>query len=664
MLSSTGVTKALVALAVVFPLAALAENADPQADVKYKSVSDSSNNKINMVITTLEDILQSVVNEEKEETTMYNKYVQWCSTETTGMAKDLVEMKAELSNAKVFSEEATATIDALTLTIRKNEEETEETKDAVAQAVNLRNDDDEKYNEEMQTNTQSLRQLDQAIDHVNGVQHQGGFLQNGVLQRLTLNQPGESSYVLGVMKGLKDKLVKTRTEVMKTEEEEVSMHNSFMQTKGQSLANLQEATTNKKIENTETHGRKESTQRKISKLTEEIAELEDRSKHTKDVCEKTTEEWKVRQEDRTKEKAALTEAIRFLTESNKEQLFLFQKRTEESNEEDSIFTPTFVQTASDYKYADNAFFAAASAELSGESGEVDRHMEKENFDGIKEVVRKLIISHQDNQKEETEKKKYCEKEIATKDDEKEQTIIDLDAVKANIEKKSAESEQLAKEVDNMYQAIEDIKRGLEDATKIRKQENHLYETSSKDRILAIKVLNQAKAVLNEFYKHGNKKLMQIAGSQPAKWSPGSPRKTTATFGAVSMIQDILDDVKKEQSDATKAEEDAKVEYANLAKESRENTDEKHQDITQRVTAKAKLGVQINTLKETEVQLTNDLGAINHQLASLHEACDELLQFYNRRVKARSFEVAQLRDVMDIVSGSSIAARTGLLAEDA
>merc|ERR1712159_245414 len=149
------------------------------------------------------------------------------------------------------------------------------------------------------------------------------------------------------MKGLKDKLVKTRTEIMKTEEEKVSMHNSFMQTKGQSLANLQEATTNKKIENTEVNGRKDSTERKIAKLTEEIAELEERSKHTEDMCEKTREEWKVRQEDRTKEKAALTEAIRFLTESNKEQLLLLQKRTEESDDEDSVFSPAFVQTDSD-----------------------------------------------------------------------------------------------------------------------------------------------------------------------------------------------------------------------------------------------------------------------------------------------------------------------------
>jgi len=37
-----------------------------------------------------------------------------------------------------------------------------------------------------------------------------------------------------------------------------------------------------------------------------------------------------------------------------------------------------------------------------------------------------------------------------------------------------------------------------------------------------------------------------------------------------------------------------------------------------------------------------------------------MQFYDKRKKGRAFEVNQLRDVMDILSGSSIATRTGLM----
>merc|ERR1719324_645667 len=239
-----------------------------------------------MVISTLKDIFQSVANEEKEETLMFDKYMQWCKSEMGMLSKELSESRTELANSKVLDEEQLASIDTLSLTVSKNEKEIEETKDAIAQAVALRADENGKYTEDVQLNTQSLRQIETAIKHIRGVQQQGGFLQNGVLKKLQLNQPGESSYVLGIMKGLKEKLSKSRASMKATEEEKVKMHNSFMETKGKSLKALTDSTTEKKISLSETTAR---------------------------------------QADRTKERATLKEAIRYLAESSFEQLTLVQE---------------------------------------------------------------------------------------------------------------------------------------------------------------------------------------------------------------------------------------------------------------------------------------------------------------------------------------------------
>merc|ERR1719238_1677219 len=160
------------------PAPAAADGA-PAPAVAYKSVSKSSNKKINMVISTLKDILQSVTNEEKQETAMFDKYMAWCDTESKDIATDLDDTKTDLANTKVLNEEQLSSIDTLTLTVAKNEKEMEETKDAIAQAVSLRTDENEKYTEDMQMNTQSLRQINLAIKHVGKVQKQGGFLQNG-----------------------------------------------------------------------------------------------------------------------------------------------------------------------------------------------------------------------------------------------------------------------------------------------------------------------------------------------------------------------------------------------------------------------------------------------------------------------------------------------------
>lgn len=632
-----------------------------QSPANYKSVSDASNKKIGMVIATLKDILQSAINEEKQESDMFKQYMTWCDKEKKTIAKNQEETRTELQNAKVQSEEQVSSIDSLTLFVSKTEKEIEETKDAIAQAVALRQSENDKYTEEMQLNTQSLRQINLAIQHVGKVQKQGGFLQNGVLKKLAVNAPGESSYVLGVMKGLKDKLTKTRNQLEKVEKEKVQMHNEFMDTKGKSLKSLTDGNAAKKITLAETTAKEAGTKRKIGKLTEEVDTLAKNAMETNEVCQKTAHEWEIRQADRTKEKAALNQAIKFLVESSKEQrkvvkLIQEDAQAEQDAPSDVVFAPSLLQVKSD---SASEFYKAANAALSGEDEDnVDSHMKKNTFDGVKGVVKKLIQSHQDTQEEEKSKRDYCEKSISDMEEDKATSEDDLDAVKADIDKKTSEVETLADEVKNLYKSIDEMKSSLEEAGKLRKKEKALFEASSKDRALALKVLNQAKAVLQDFYE----KEALIQQPNPPQM-PKSSRKSAASFGAVSMVQDIADDIAKEQKDAAMAEEEAAVAYENLQKETQAKTDDTHASITDRVTTKAKLGVQINTLKETRQQHQDDISSMTKQLKALHESCDELLKNYDSRKKGRAFEVSQLRDVVDILSGSSIAARVGLAQED-
>jgi len=658
------VASALPYLATAQAPAAAFVSAAPAPAVAYKSVSEHANRKIGMVINTLQDILQSTVNEEKEETAIFNKYVKWCSSESSANSKDLSQTRSDLATSKVSSEEQVSTMDSLKLFIKKSEKEIEETKDTVAQTSNLRSKENDEYTEDMQMNTQSIRQIDQAIKHVQKVNKQGGFLQNGVLHKTSVNEPGESSYVLGIMKGLKHKLSKTRAQLKTTEQDKVKMHNSFMATKGATLKALSDTTLVKKISLSETDAKESGTKRKIGKLGEEVAEIASASAKSSEICQTTKEEWKVRQADRTKERQALSEAIRFLTSSAFVQLGSVQKTNEDGNDEEHasvVFNPSLLQVSSGSKFSDNAFFAAAGAELMGE----DDEMQTSGFKGVKTVVQKLIASHQDNQKEEKTKKAYCEKEIASKDSEKSDTIDDLNVAKADIAKKTAESGQLADEVKNLEKSIVQVKTELESAGKLRKQETALFKTGSKDRALAMKVLNQAKTVLQEFYNKKKDFLQVGAAPAPARKALSAPkfrsaRKTTASFGAVSMVQNIADDIAKEQKDAAIAENESSSAYVQLRDDSAQKTDDKREDITERTMAKAKLNVNINTAKETRNEKQNDLVSVNKQLAGLHKECDELMKFYNKRAKARTFEVSQLRDVMDVVSGSSISSRTGLM----
>jgi hypothetical protein len=629
------------------------DTATPAPQAKAKGVSENSYKKINMVIETLSDILQSVKDEESQQSQNHQEFSNWCGKEEQGLGEDLNHTRDDLQEASAHSEEVASAIATLKANIAKDTKELEETKDAVAQSTNLRHSENEEYTEDMMLNTQSLRQITDAAHHIGSIQHEGGFLQNGAYRNLRITQPGDSSYVLGIMKGLKDKLDKSRDVMQKTELDKVHMYDDFMHTKGELQHNLESSLSDDKISLAEAEAHLTGVLRHIAKLKDEAADLAQHLDKTKEKCDTAQKQWEVRQEDRAKEKAALSEAIRYLNQTAKEKKVFLEMSSESSNHEDDqamVFATSFLQVTRSHK----------SHSLSDEFADADEDKEDmPNFDAVKGVVREMIAYHQDTQKDETSKRKYCENEISDLDDQKAETTDDLNAITANIEKKESDVDTLGDEIDHLYNEIDQIKERLGAALEIRKKEHATFEQGTKDRSMAMRILGQAKSVLQSFYAEGNSD-----GTKTEKADEKTSRKTVASFGAVSMIQGIIDDVSKEQREAAADEKDSHNDFEELGVESEKTTDEKQQIITDRTKTRAKLRVQLNSLRESKTTKTNEIQALTQQLGAAHSECDELLKNYDQRLKGRSFEVEQLRDVMDVLSGSSIAARTGFLDESA
>merc|ERR1711957_629071 len=130
-----------------------------------------------------------------------------------------------------------------------------------------------------------------------------------------------------------------------------------------------------------------------------------------------------------------------------------------------------------------------------------------------------------------------------------------------------------------------------------------------------------------------------------------------------MGEKIAEDIEKEQRDALLDEKDSETAYEKYVRESKEAFDKRMDDMTKRVTRKAKALVQVNNHNEEMSSLSEDLASIETQLTSLHGECDILLQNHAQRRDERAFELRQLRDVVDILSGASIATRTGFVQQN-
>ena len=82
-------------------------------------VSKESSDKVSMVVATLDDILQSIVNEEATETAIFQHYASWCKSEQDHFGKDISDARNALGNSKVLAEEQQSSIDDLKLFIVK-----------------------------------------------------------------------------------------------------------------------------------------------------------------------------------------------------------------------------------------------------------------------------------------------------------------------------------------------------------------------------------------------------------------------------------------------------------------------------------------------------------------------------------------------------------------
>jgi len=650
-------------------------------------VSETSARRLGVVIETLSDIFASIESDEKQEQASFTAFMQWCSSEQEAVGEALTKARQESAETEASATELEATVEHLKQVLDDSADEIKDAKDTISQAVSLREEEEEKHTEDMQLNRQSIDQVTAAISILGKVHGEGsgGFLQSSAAaaqhqrrqQQQRSGYPGESGYILGIMKGLHDGLQQTRHGLETSEAAAKSRHDALVGSEKLRVEALQQTIADKTAEHTQARMKFVEAQRLGDKLKAQVSELSTVIADVTRECAAKPKWWSVRVEDRGKEKSALHEAIDFLRK------FAGHDKDVPDWIGEKIQTPTsFLQTRSASGVASraragnghSALLTTATAQLSmfAAGVGVTAKSHKHTLDSAKKVVEDLIGVLQTEQQDEAQLKTYCERELGRKGSEQASLRTAIDELNATIQRKTAETELLAAEVSSIEGELESMRVRLENATAIRKADKALYEAGKKDRALAIKVLAQAKAVLNKFYASGGKDALiqaheatggaefvpQSRGSAKPIVPSGSTRKTLASEGVIILLEKLAAEIAKEQNDAANEEQEAAAAYERLQVDSRAEFDDQIQVITDRVKVKAKTLVHIGSDKEVVRQKTEDQTAVGEQLGSLHGQCDELLASFEQRTTARSFELSQLRDVVDILSGSRLAPRTG------
>jgi len=151
--------------------------------------------------------------------------------------------------------------------IKQNGEDAGEIQDALAQAESIRNEEKGKYEDARAGNMQSVQQLDTAIQLVE--QGQGvGFLQTKFKQ--LISAPGESGFVLGMFKSLKQNMESNQAMADEVESQKVNSYESMRKTKTNQLSLVQKDTQDKKTLLAETNRKHSDAKNDIKSESESL----------------------------------------------------------------------------------------------------------------------------------------------------------------------------------------------------------------------------------------------------------------------------------------------------------------------------------------------------------------------------------------------------------
>merc|ERR1712086_1065529 len=146
---------------------------------------------------------------------------------------------------------------------------------------------------------------------------------------------------------------------------------------------------------------------------------------------------------------------------------------------------------------------------------------------------------------------------------------------------------LSEAIDTLKSEIKEMQVQLKRAGEDRELQNKEFQTTVSDQRATQKLLKAALLVLQDFYgKSASFAQQEPAGPPPP---PGFEeyKKNAASGGVMNMIEQIINDAKAMEAEATRSEEDAQKAYEDFVKETHASIEAKSKDIVNKSEEKAK-----------------------------------------------------------------------------
>jgi chromosome segregation ATPase len=283
------------------------------------------------------------------------------------------------------------------------------------------------------------------------------------------------------------------------------------------------------------------------------------------------------------------------------------------------------------------------------------------FKTVKKMIKDMIVKLMEEATEEAEHKGFCDNELATNEHTRKEKTEQVDILHAEIDELEASIASLTSELSDLAAAVAQLDAAMAEATSIRNAEQAKNAQTIKDAKAGAAATEQALKVLNDFYAKAaeatslTQQKTKTLAKQPEIFDDTPYTGMGAdSGGVVGMIEVIIADFQRLESDTTAAEEESQREQQELANDTEVDKTSKNGDI-QHKTAKKEEQNQALINKKADLDGTQkELDSAMKYYEKLKPQCIETGESYEDKVAARKEEIESLQEALKILNGEDLA----------
>merc|ERR1719454_2528116 len=281
----------------------------------------------------------------------------------------------------------------------------------------------------------------------------------------------------------------------------------------------------------------------------------------KEKCALTDKEWETRQKTRQLEMEAVSKALAVLTADDAHDTFT---RT---------FNPALIQKEGKSQrlirsQAADVLTKVAKRIQSPRLAALATQVKLDAFERVKKAIDDMVAQLQKEKEDEIKHKDFCVDELNTNQLQTEKKEREKEDYIAKIEDTEMTITELTKAIEALKAEIAEMQVQLKRVGEDREKENKVFQTTVADQRETQKLLQAALKVLSDFY--GKKAAALVQKQEPV--GPAPPpgftdyKKSSASGGVMSLLQQIISDAKAMEAETVRAEEDAQKAYEDFVKD--------------------------------------------------------------------------------------------------